>query len=172
MLIEYTLTMAYSMKFNGIGPNLGGGISGISGSQTVNGKRDSEMTSIRKVIRKSWNNPYAAGNVNGRGRAIGEFKAVNNIGDYLSRQNYACGNIPNPTQPNSVTWRSRIGGIMKQCDATGVPCSNANTKFIPDSSDYTTYRKQRAINQNYNDLKDGGDQHNASYVPLMAARIS
>lgn len=149
---------------------LGGGIQGISPKQTVNNYKDSQQTAIRSVIRRAWNNPYAVGNVNGHARAIGEFKAVNNIGDYLSRKNYVCGNIPNAIQPDNVKWRSRIGGIMKQCDGTGVPCSNSNTKFIPDSSDYTTYKKQRAMNQNYNDKSNGGDDSNASYTSIMAIR--
>jgi len=145
-------------------------IQGISPIQTINNYKDSEQTAIRSILRRSWNQKYATNNVNGHARAIGEFKAVSNIGDYLSRKNYACGNIPNPTQPDNVKWRSRIGGIMKQCDQTGVPCSNTNTKFIPDSSDYTTYRKQRALNRNYNDYSNGGDQSNASYVSQMAIR--
>ena len=63
-----------------------------------------------------------------------------------------------------------MGSIMKNCDGTGVPCSNTNTRFVPDSSDYTKYRKQRAMNQNYNDASNGGDQNNASYVAVMAVR--
>jgi hypothetical protein len=157
------------MMYNNMGPNLGGGIQGVSPMQTSNSKRDSGDVTARKIIVKAWNNPYAVGNVNGKGRAVGEFKAVNNICDYLSRQNYACGNIPTPIQPNNVSWRSRIGSIQKNCDGTGVPCSNSNTRFVPDSSDYITYKRQRAMARVYNDVKFGGDQSNASYVPLMAA---
>lgn len=143
-------------------------INGISPQQTLNNFKNSDEVMIRKTIRKSWNNPYAQGIVNGRKRAIGEFKAVSNIGDFLSRTNYACGNIPNGTQPNNVAWRSRIGSIIKKCDGSGVPCSNSNTKFVPDSSDYTRYKKQRSFNRNYNDIKNGGDQHNASFVSVMS----
>jgi hypothetical protein len=157
------------MMYNNMGPNLGGGIQGVSPMQTATSKRDSGDAVTRRVIVRSWNNAYAVGNVNGKGRAVGEFKAVTNIGDYLSRQDYACGNIPTPVQPNNVTWRSRIGSVIKQCDGTGVPCSNTNTRFVPDSSDYIKYRRQRAQAQTYNDLKFGGDQHNASYVASMAA---
>jgi hypothetical protein len=149
---------------------LGGGLPGISPKQTINNKKDSEQTAIRSILRRAWNTRYATNNVNGYGRAIGEFKAVNNIGDYLSRQNYACGNIPNATRPNIVNWGTSLGSIIKHCDGTGVPCSNTNTRFVPDSSDYTTYRKQRAINRNYNDATNGGDQHNASYVATLAVR--
>jgi hypothetical protein len=149
---------------------LGGGLPGISPKQTINNKKDSEQTAIRSILRRAWNTQYATNDVNGYGRAIGEFKAVNNIGDYLSRQNYACGNIPNATRPNIVNWGTSLGSIIKHCDGTGVPCSNTNTRFVPDSSDYTTYRKQRAINRNYNDATNGGDQNNASYVAMLAVR--
>jgi hypothetical protein len=115
--------------------------------------RASEEIRIRRVIVNSWNNPYATGTVNGNKRIIGEFKAVNNIGDFLSRQNYRCGSIPNPIQPNSFSWRSRIGSIIQNCDKSGIPSSNTNTKFVPDSSEYTKYKKIRAFNKNFNDSK-------------------
>jgi hypothetical protein len=158
------------MSSNLGGKNLGGGIQGFSARPLLNATRDSEQTQIRSILRRAWNTPYATGTVNGSSRAIGEFKAVNNIGDFLSRKDYACGYIPNPIQPDSVKWRSRIGGIQKHCDNTNVPCSNTNTKFVPDSSDYITYKKQRALNLNYNDSKFGGDDHHANYTKIMAIR--
>jgi len=135
------------------GKNLGGGFTGISAKQTMNNNKDSEMCMTRRVLRDSWNGAYATGTVNGYGRKIGGFKAVSNIGDFLSRQNYVC-NVPNP-QSDSFRGRNRIGSIMNHCDKSGIPCSNTNTKFIPDSSEYIKYRKQRAINQNYNDITNG-----------------
>jgi len=132
------------------GKMLGGGFNGVSPKQTINNNKGSEMVMTRKVLRDSWNTSYATGKVNGINRRIGEFRAVNNIGDFLSRKNYVC-NIPNP-QSTSFNGRNRIGSIINNCDATKIPCSNTNTKFVPDSSDYIKYRKQRAINQNYNDI--------------------
>jgi hypothetical protein len=158
------------MFYNNIGPNLGGGRQGISPMQTATSKRDSSDVVARKIVVKSWNNPYAVGNVNGYGRAVSEFKAVTNIGDYLSRKNFACGNIPTPIQPNNVAWRSRIGSVIKTCDTTGIPPSNANTKFVPDSSDYITYKRQRAMARTYNDVKFGGEQSHASYNHLQEVR--
>ena len=58
--------------------------------------------------------------------------------------------------------------MIQNCDNTGVAASVANNRFVPDSSDYTTFKKQRAMNQNYNDLGSGGDVHNASFVARMA----
>jgi hypothetical protein len=149
--------------------NLGGGRPGISPKQLINNTRDSSSTLTRRILRSSWNNAYATGTFNGYKRVVGEFKAVNNIGDFLCRKNYVC-KIPNPSQPNNTVWRSRIGSVIQNCDGTGVPCSNTNTKFVPDSSDYTKYRKQRVANQLYNDSSFGGDQSNGSYTAQMAIR--
>ena len=47
------------------------------------------------------------------------------------------------------------GTIPQNCDTTGIPASSCNPKFVPDSSDYVRYKKQRATNLNYNDTKSG-----------------
>jgi hypothetical protein len=137
---------------------LGGGITGISPKQTITNYKSSEQVAIRKVLTKSWNTNYASGTVNGHKRAIGPFRAVTNTGDFLSRESYRCGYMPNPSM------KARIGSIIKNCDNTGIPPSSTNVKFVPDASDYVTYKKHNAINQNYNDLSMGGDDHNASQV--------
>lgn len=150
---------------------LGGGpFSGYSPQQTVVNYKDGEQTMIRRVLRSSWNTPYAKGNFMNYGRITTPFRAVTNSGDYLSRTHYSCGG-PNPTQPDRYKRSHNIGSMFKNCDSTGVPASSCNVKFVADSSDYTKFKKYSAMNRNYNDLSNGGDQHNASYVPLMAVRI-
>ena len=67
---------------------LGGGIQGISPKQTVNNYRDSNQVMTRRVLVKSWNNPYATGTVEGKDRVITPFRAVNNLGDFLARPYY------------------------------------------------------------------------------------
>lgn len=64
-------------------------INGISPQQTINSVKNSDEVMIRKTLRQVWNRPYAVGIVNGHKRAVGEFKAVSNICDFLSRKNYA-----------------------------------------------------------------------------------
>jgi hypothetical protein len=149
--------------------DLGGGTQGISPKQTINNYRTSTDALTRKVLRSSWNSSYATDTFNGQKRAVTEFRAVNNLGDFLGRKNYFCGG-PNPIQPDNVSWRSRIGSVIQNCDGKGVPSSSANNKFVSDSSAYTTYRKQRVSNQLYNDASNGGDKSHGSYVALMAVR--
>lgn len=147
--------------------NLGGPFQGFSAQQTISNYKDSENVMTRRILRQAWNTPYAVGNVNNRKRVTTPFRAVNNLGDYLGRQYYACGG-PNAVNASKPGRKSIIGSAMSLCDGTGIPASSCNTKFVADSSDYTTFKKRNAINRNYNDIKNGGDWSNASYVPKMA----
>jgi len=153
-----------------MGSTLGGGIQGISARQTITNYKNSEQTNIRNILRDSWNGAYATGAVNGYARVTTPFRAISNSGDFLGRVNYACGG-PNPTNASRPGYKNRIGTLPSHCDGTGVPASSCNVKFVADSSDYTTFRKQQATNRNYNDMTNGGDQHNASYVALMRVRV-
>lgn len=152
------------------GSNLGGGpYRGYSPIQTLTNSRDSESTMTRRVLRDGWNTNYARGQVNGKNRVTTPFRAVNNSGDFLGRVQYNSGgsNQVNASRPG---YKGNIGSLWTNTDGTGVPASTCNTKFVADSSDYITFKKQQAINRNYNDLSNGGDKNNASYVPLMAVR--
>jgi hypothetical protein len=148
---------------------LGGGYQGISPKQTINTYKNSEDVMTRKIIIKSWNNNYASDNVNGYSRISSPFTCVYNITDFLSRKNYVC-NVPNPIQETRHRLKSNMGSIINNCDGTGVPCSNTNTKFVADSSLYTKYKRQMAVNQNYNDSTNGGNLYNAQQRPLASVR--
>jgi hypothetical protein len=145
------------------GKNLGGGFTGISPKQTVDNYKDSNDTLTRKVLRRVWNTQYATGYDNGHSRVTTPFRAVYNLGDFLARVNYSCGG-PNQVNQTYYNRGGHLGYIPQHCDGTGVPPSTCNVKFVSDSSDYTRFRRERAFNLNYNDLKNGGDQSNGSYV--------
>jgi hypothetical protein len=105
---------------------------------------------------------------------VGPFRAVNNAGDILSRQNYSCGGTCQTYQsrPGLKGLRQRFGSISTSCNAdvfyssnqvnSTVPASACNTKFVYDSSDYIRFRKNQAVNRNYNDRSFGGDDYSAS----------
>ncbi len=147
--------------------SLGGGKQGISPKQNVLNYKSGEQTAMRAILRRGWNTAYATGTVNGRNMATTPYRAVNNLGDFLSRQNYSCGG-PNTIKRNKPGYH--VGSVPNNCDGTGIPPSSCNVKFVSDSSDYITYKKQRAMNVTYNDSKFGGDQSNASFVDRMAIR--
>jgi hypothetical protein len=149
--------------------SLSGGFQGISPKQTLNNFKGGDDVLTRRIVTKSWNTAYATGLVNNYVRVTTPFRAVENLGDYLSRKNYSCGG-PNPTNATKPGYKSRIGNLLNVCDGTGIPASSTNVKFVPDASDYTTFKRQQAVNRMYNDKSFGGDQSNASYVPMMRVR--
>jgi hypothetical protein len=143
-----------TLIYTGDPTSLGGGAAGKSVKQTKINTRGGEQAATRKIITKSWNTPYARGIVGDRIPVIGPFRLVNNLGDFLNRQNYSCGGS-NQIRSNRPGLRSIAGSIPQNCDATGIAASSCNPKFVPDSSDYVRYKKQRATNLNYNDTKSG-----------------
>jgi hypothetical protein len=149
---------------------LGGPFNGYSPQQTYNNYKDSDVTMTRRILRTSWNNVGMNGKINNYGRIITPFRSINNLGDYLSRKNYAC-DLPNQVNASKPGMKGIIGSIIESCDGKGVACYSGNGRFVPDTSDYTRYRKQRAISNNYNDVKNGGDESRASCVAFRLARI-
>jgi hypothetical protein len=143
-------------------------IPGFSNAQTVNNTRSSENVMMRRQVVKSWNTSYASGIVNGASRIVTPFRAVTNSGDFLQRNNYVCGG-PAPVNADKPGWKGHLGSIVSNCDYSGIPSSTCNVKYVPDSSDYIRYKKLRANNQNFNDVKGGGYQ-NSSYTDLMRVR--
>jgi hypothetical protein len=148
--------------------SLGGGYPGISPAQTVNNYKSSEQVMMRRVLRDGWNTLYTADTLNGRGRAVGPFRAINGLGDYLSRKNVACGG-PAEVSTSTVITKRGLRKPVQTCDATGIPVTSANVKFVPDSSDYIKFKKLRAVNHNYNDVSNGG-YNNSAYSAIMAIR--
>ena len=156
------------MSSNLGGTNLGGGINGISPKQSVTNYRSSENAMIRKQVVKSWNTQNATGTINGKNRVITPFRAVNNSGDFLSRQDYVCGG-PNPNHLHRGGIRRNFRSMFGNCDNSGVEAASTNVKFVYDHSDYIRYKKQEAMNQNYNDNSFGG-YNNSAYVDIMRIR--
>ena len=61
------------------------------------------------------------------------------------------------------------GNIFARPDGTGVPSANTNVRYVYDGSDYTKFKKQQAVNRNYNDSSYGGD-NNSSQVAISRVR--
>ena len=95
-----------------------------------------------------------------------------NAGDLLCRKYYSCGGPCQTPQaiPNLHGLSQRFGSIQNQCDKSLVPAAACNVKYVYDSSDYITYLKQQAINKNYNDLSNAGNNNNASQSAFRAIR--
>jgi len=158
-------------KDNGVA--LGGGIRGIMPQHVIGQDADSSFARTRFTLRDAWNTttyPNKLGVPNKR--IIGPFRAVNNSGDVLSRDNYSCGGGCQTFQsrPNMHGLSTRFGAIHSNCDETLVPPAACNVKYVYDSSDYIRFKKHQATNHNYNDHSNGGDDSSASQSAIRAIR--
>jgi hypothetical protein len=164
----------------------GGAIRGYMPQDTQNvDKRYPEFEQIRFTLKNAWNNTYPsqlrAAKLPKR-TITTPFRAVNNAGDLLGRENFSCGGSCQSFQsrPGLRGLKVRFGATSISCTPStaynslqlnkSVPSATCNVKWVYDSSDYVTYLKQKAVNKNYNDLSYGGDQHHASQVASKAIR--
>lgn len=166
--------------------NSGGAIRGYMPQNTQNvDKRYQEFEQIRFTLKNSWNTTYPsqlrAAKLPKR-TITTPFRAVNNAGDLLSRENFSCGGSCQSFQsrPGLRGLRVRFGATSISCTPSAaynslqlnssVPSATCNVKWVYDSSDYITYLKQKAINKNFNDLSYGGDDYKSSQSSLRAVR--
>jgi hypothetical protein len=157
--------------------NPGGAIQGYMPQQLLKVDKDfKEFEQIRFTLKNAWNTTYPSQLRTSKIKStiITPFRAVNNAGDLMGRQNFSCGGPCQSFQnrPGLHGLKQRFGSIQKTCVPSAsynslqlndtIPASACNVKYVYDSSDYITYLKQRAVNKNYNDLTYGGDDYNAS----------
>ena len=188
-------SVGYSSAFNGSNvafaifaknpKNAGGAINGWMPQTTQNvDKRFTEFEQIRFTLKNAWNTTYPSQlkRNNLKQTITTPFRAVNNAGDILSRENYSCGGSCQSFQsrPGLSGLKQRFGSVSDSCTPStayntlqlikNIPAASCNVKYVYDSSDYVTYLKQRAVNKNYNDYTFGGDQSNASQSAKRAIR--
>ena len=165
--------------------NPGGAIRGYmpQQNQTVD-KQFSEFEHIRFTLKQAWNTTYPSQLKANKLKQsiITPFRAVNNAGDLLSRQNYSCGGTCQTYQsrPGLHGLRQRFGAISDSCQADvfwspvqidpKVPASACNTKYVYDSSDYIRFLKNQAVNKNYNDRSFGGNDSSAQQSKWRSVR--
>jgi hypothetical protein len=189
MSIGYTNAIGGSnvaFNFFAISPNSPGkGIRGWMPQATYNtDKRYEEYEQIRFTLKNAWNTKYQSQlRKDGLSKSITTpFRAVNNAGDLLSRDNYSCGGSCQSFQsrPGLSGLKNHFGSVSNSCTPSAaynslqlirnIPAAACNVKYVYDSSDYITYLKQKAVVKNYNDLTYGGDDHNASQSAKRAIR--
>lgn len=166
-------TPMISMGLPGYSP-LGGGLKGFVPQQlqdSDNTYQDFEQPRFQTV--QAWNNVYKSQLAASRKhRVITPFRAVTNSGDILSRKYYTCGTGCQTFQsrPNLHGLKQRFGATQGICDNTVVPAATCNVKYVYDSSDYSTYLKQKALVSTYNNLSNGGNQFSGNQVSWRAIR--
>jgi hypothetical protein len=163
----------------------GGAIQGyMPQAVQTNDKTYPEFEQIRFTLKNAWNTTYPSQlrRNNLKQSITTPFRAVNNAGDLLSRENFSCGGSCQSFQsrPGLSGLKSHFGSISTSCTPSAsynslqliknIPAAACNVKYVYDSSDYITYLKQKAINKNYNDYSFGGDQSNGSQSAQRAIR--
>jgi hypothetical protein len=159
---------------NGFRPqSLGGGMAGVSPMQTISSQRDSSDVMARRKLRDAVTKPYMAQSINGQGRVLTPFRAVNGLGHYRDNLYFVDG-----TENNQIgkTVGGRVysglnrgstipGGISY---GTGMESSSGNRQYIASGAEYSNFKRLMAINANYNDLTFVGDASNGSQSALKA----
>jgi hypothetical protein len=166
--------------------NSGGAIRGWMPQTLVKvDKSFPEFEYVRLTLKESWNTSYPRQlrkyHVNNS--IVTPFRAVNNAGDLMSRNNYSCGGPCQTFQsrPGLRGLRVHFGAVQKTCvpsdaynslqlTSPDVPAAACNVRYVYDASDYTRYLKQRAFSRNYNDLSYGGNDSKASQSAMRAIR--
>jgi len=151
----------------------GGGIPGLMAPATLDDDRTYlNWEQPRFSLREAWNTTYQSQlkRANIPKPVCTPFRVVTNSGDLLSRKYYSCGGPCQTFQsrPNMRGLRTHFGHIADKCDGSGVPPASCNTKYVYDSSDYITYKKQSAIAKNYNDISTGGNASSTSQSAIRA----
>jgi hypothetical protein len=140
-----------------------------------------DFAQTRFTLRDAWNTTSTSGSSYTR-RITTPFRAVNNAGDLLSRQNYSCGGSCQTYQsrPGLKGLKQHFGATSNSCRADvfysaiqvnpNVPSATCNGKYVYDSSDYIRFRKDQAVNKNYNDRSFGGNDYNTSQSSIRHIR--
>lgn len=142
---------------------------GIS-TQTTTGA--SERATTRFILRNAFGNSCSMVKYGLKRNVITPFRMAMNAGDPNGTKN----SMPTPNMPSSNQVNGVQGTLTRANMSFGGVRSNGqsyysgNPTFVYDGSDYVKFKKQQAVNRNYNDIKNGGDQSNASFVNLMAVR--
>lgn len=164
-----------------LGAYLGGGLKGRMPQPLIIHDNTHEFSKTRFLLRDAWNTTSYSGSSNPK-RIVTPFRAVYNAGDLLSRQNFSCGGTCQAPQsrPNMRGLKQHLGHVSNTCQADvfwsplqmdlAVPASACNTKFVYDGSDYIKFKKDQAINRNYNDRSFGGDDYSSSQSKWRAIR--
>ena len=138
---------------------------GIMPTPTMNKDDTTDFPQTRFLLREAWNNKYRR-NLGTHTRLLTPFRAVNNAGDILCRQNYTCGGSSQTPSSRPGLRGLKLGSIHNVCDGTGVEPTTCNPKYVYDSSNYTTYLKQKASTNNYNDSSFVGTDSSNSQSAL------
>lgn len=171
----------YNSNNKDAGTKRGGGIRGRMPPPTIGSEHSDNFARDRFTLRTAWNTSSTSGS-SSKNRIITPFRAVNNAGDILCRQNYSCGGSCQTPQsrPGLKGLKQNFGSTGTSCKAgviwsalqlnDSIPSSTCNTKFVYDGSDYIKFKRNQSVNRNYNDLSNGGNEYSAQQSKYRSIR--
>jgi hypothetical protein len=138
----------------------------------------SDVALKRKILKRAFssNNVYYNGKIVQKSQ-VGPFRASQKVGDPLGRLYQSCGGCNQVNDVNSRIKLNRDGVSNASCDIVTngytplqIPLETGNSKYVYDNSLFTRFKGLSSINQNYNDISNGGNKSNGAYVALMRVR--
>jgi hypothetical protein len=154
-------------------------IGGGAGSTGGSGMEGGGARGIdRFVLREAFGNQYLSNNplyrspayyVNERLSKTTPFRAIMSAGDVNGTKNEAGAPfLPSPNQVRS-SYVQTVKLFTNGVRDNGSAFFTGNPKYVYDGSDYTRYKKLRAVNRTYDDKSFGGS-NNGSYSALKRVR--
>jgi len=140
--------------------------------------KGSDVALKRRLLRKAFNsnNIYVNGSIVAKSK-MGHFRSAEHIGDPLNRLYQSCGGCNQVNDVNSRIKLKQDGVSNASCNVLTdgytpqqIPLHNGNVRYVRDNSLFTRFKGLSAINMNYNDTSNGGNNSNGSYVALMSVR--
>jgi hypothetical protein len=135
-------------NYKGPGPKLGGGLPGLMPQPIVEHDNSDLFARTRFTLRDAWNTTSYSGSSNPKRIITPQSRpGLNGLRQHFGSTSVSC--------TPSVLWSSI------QIDPK-IPSSTCNVKFVYDGSDYTKFKRNQAVNRNYNDRSFGGNDYNTS----------
>ena len=132
----------------------------------------------RKILRKA----FKSNRVIFNGTQVcksqsGPFRSSISQGDPLGRLYQSCDGCNQVNDVNSRLKLKQDGVSNASCNIMTngytpkqIPLTSGNSKYVHDNSLFVRFKGLEAINQNFFDTTNGGNQSNASYDALMRVR--
>ena len=112
------LVSGIGYPYNGPGPKLGGGLPGLMPQSVIDHDNSDSFARTRFTLRDALNTTSYSGSSNPK-IIITPFRAVNNAGDLLSRENFSCGGSTQTPQSRPSTygaWGRTATTSRSSCD--------------------------------------------------------
>ena len=121
---------------------INGKIHGLDKSNAEVHGLHSKRAETREILRRGWNTSLVFSNDSTI--SAGTFRATQNAGDVKHRHNYAS---KGHNQLSSLSFSYVSGKVGTKGQEESVPVITTNVKYVYDSSNFTRYNREKAMNR-------------------------